>query len=90
MVMKPAPPKSVPAGEFKTHCLKLMDQVRSSGVPIIITKRGQVVAHLVPSPKPNPGARIPPIRGAGKGYLKISGDIISPASSEEDWEIFRE
>jgi prevent-host-death family protein len=90
MVMKAKAVKTVPAGEFKTHCLKLMDQVQSTGVPLIITKRGEVVAHLVPPPKPSENAKIAPIRGAGKGYMKIAGDIISPASSEDDWDVFRE
>jgi prevent-host-death family protein len=90
MVMKAKAIKTVPAGEFKTHCLKLMDQVQSTGVPIVITKRGEVVAHLVPSPMSNKNAKIAPIRGAGKGYMKINGDIISPASSEDDWDVFRE
>jgi prevent-host-death family protein len=38
----------IPAGEFKAKCLKLMDQVARSGVPIVITKHGKPVAKLVP------------------------------------------
>jgi prevent-host-death family protein len=38
----------IPAGEFKARCLKLMDEVRATRRPIVITKRGKPVARLVP------------------------------------------
>ena len=39
----------VPAAEFKAKCLALIDRVRERGEPITITKRGRVVARLVPA-----------------------------------------
>jgi prevent-host-death family protein len=39
----------VAAAEFKAKCLALLDQVRERGEPITITKRGRVVARLVPA-----------------------------------------
>ena len=39
---------SLPAAEFKTRCLELMDRVRETGVEYIITKHGRPVAKLVP------------------------------------------
>ncbi|MCY4367938.1 MAG: type II toxin-antitoxin system Phd/YefM family antitoxin, partial [bacterium] len=41
--------RTIPAGEFKAKCLKLMDEVNETGVPIIITKRGRPVSRLVPA-----------------------------------------
>jgi prevent-host-death family protein len=38
----------IDAGEFKAHCLQLIDQVSHSRVPIIITKHGKPLAKLVP------------------------------------------
>ena len=38
-----------PAAEFKAKCLALIDRVRDRGEPITITKRGRVVARLVPA-----------------------------------------
>jgi prevent-host-death family protein len=38
----------LPAAEFKARCLALLDRVRERGEPITITKRGRVVARLVP------------------------------------------
>jgi prevent-host-death family protein len=41
--------RTVPAAEFKAKCLSLLDRVRERGEPITITKRGRVVARLVPA-----------------------------------------
>jgi len=36
------------AGEFKAKCLQLIDDVAERRQPLIITKRGQPLAKLVP------------------------------------------
>lgn len=36
------------AGEFKTHCLKLIDCVNQTKQPITITKHGKPMAKLTP------------------------------------------
>jgi hypothetical protein len=51
MVMKAAAqsePISVPAGEFKAKCLKLMDEAVATQQRFSITKRGKLVGHFVP------------------------------------------
>jgi prevent-host-death family protein len=70
----------VPAGEFKAHCLKLMDEVRATRRPIVITKRGKPVARLVPIDEEAPRREI---FGCMKGTLTIHGDVISPI--DIDW-----
>jgi prevent-host-death family protein len=40
--------REMPAGQFKTHCLAVMDQVQESGEPVLITKHGKPVAKLIP------------------------------------------
>jgi prevent-host-death family protein len=72
------PPTEVPAGEFKARCLKLMDEVRATRRPIVITKRGKPVAKLVPVEE-----EVASIFGRLKGTVTIHGDIISPV--EVDW-----
>ena len=49
--------RTIPAGDFKARCLKLMDEVNETGVPIIITKRGRPVSRLVPAEPQNAGVR---------------------------------
>jgi len=67
------------AGEFKTNCLRLMDQVQKTRKPLIITKRGRPVAKLVPM-----DSRPVDFFGCMKGSLQIVDDIIAPIDVE--WE----
>jgi prevent-host-death family protein len=68
----------IPAGEFKARCLKLMDEVRATRRPVVITKRGKPVAKLVPMDEETPS-----LFGRLRGTVTIHGDIISPV--EVDW-----
>ncbi len=69
----------IAAGEFKTHCLGLMDQVFEGHRTFTITKRGKAVAKLVPVDDV-----VRPVFGFLKGRINITGDII--ASTEEKWD----
>ena len=40
--------QTLKASEFKARCLKLMDEVNTSGEEIVITKNGKPVSKLVP------------------------------------------
>jgi prevent-host-death family protein len=40
---------TIPAGEFKAKCLKLMDEAVLTQKPLTITKRGKVVGEFVPA-----------------------------------------
>jgi prevent-host-death family protein len=72
--------KRLPAGEFKAKCLSLMDEVMETGEEIIITKRGQPVARLVPALPEKPTR----IWGCREGTVEILGDIV--ASTGEEWD----
>jgi prevent-host-death family protein len=76
--------KAMQAGEFKARCLKVMDQVRATREPVIITKRGRPVAKLVPVDR-----RSDDIFGCLKDVFQIVGDIESPVVAPEDWEANR-
>ena len=73
--------RSISAAEFKARCLSLMEDVRSTREPVIITKRGKPVAKLVPADK----TKVEFI-GRLKGRIEILGDIVSPTVPPEDWE----
>ena len=70
---------TLPAGEFKARCLKLMDQVRERGEEIVITKHGRPVAKLVPV-----AATPPELFGHLKGTVTYHGDIVEPTG--EVWD----
>jgi len=72
--------KTIPAGEFKTHCLTLMDEVKAKRQPMIITKHGKPVAKLVPVD--SKADDIFDFFG-GKGSLR--GDVVSPILSAKEW-----
>ncbi len=76
--------KTMSAAEFKTHCLRVMEEVRRRREPVVVTKKGVPVAKLVPVEEL-------PARGfdALKGRIEIAGDIVSPVARPEDWEALR-
>ncbi len=86
MVMKAAKPKLIPAGRFKAQCLRLMDEVNETGVPLVITKYGKPVASLVPIEQQKKIFR--PLHGRMKGSITILGDIVNPLPNE--WEADRD
>lgn len=69
--------RTIPAGEFKAKCLKLMDEVAATGDTLVITKRGKPVARVS-------AARPQSLLGMHKGRIRIVGDVVSPLP-EEDW-----
>jgi prevent-host-death family protein len=76
--------KTIAAGEFKAKCLTLMDDVRSTRQPIVITKRGKPVAKLVPADDEAKN-----FIGRLEGIVRIVGDIESPVVPLEAWEVLR-
>jgi prevent-host-death family protein len=76
--------KKIAAAEFKAKCLTLMEDVRTTREPLIITKRGKPVAKLVPleNKKDNWIGRL-------NGKMRIVGDIESPVVPLEDWDVLR-
>jgi prevent-host-death family protein len=76
--------RTMPAGQFKARCLKVMDEVRSTREPVVITKKGRPVAKLVPA-----DGQPDNVFGCMRGEVEVIGDIVSPAVPLEDWEILR-
>jgi len=73
--------KQIPAGEFKSKCLAIMDQVMHSGQPVVITKHGKPVVKLVPA-----ASNADDIFDYMAGKAKVVGDIVGPVTPPEDWE----
>ncbi len=76
--------KKMPAGEFKSRCLSVMETVRATREPILITKHGRPVAKLVPADESSPD-----FLGRLAGVMKIVGDIESPVESPETWDALK-
>jgi prevent-host-death family protein len=72
--------KTIPAGTFKTKCLAIMDEVQAKREPVVVTKHGRPVAKLVPV-----DSDADEIFGFFSGRGSITGDVVSPALSREEW-----
>jgi len=72
--------KTIPAGTFKARCLAIMDEVQAKRQAVVITKRGKPVAKLVPVEQEKDD-----IFGFFKGKIKVTGDIVSPVLTPEEW-----
>ena len=65
--------KTITAGSFKARCLAVVDEVQAKRETVVITKRGKLVAKLVPASQDADD-----IFGFLRGKGAISGDVISP------------
>jgi len=78
---------NIPISEFKAKCLSLLEQVRRTRKPIRVTRHGKIVAEVIP-----PTAVLD--RAAWiesmKDTFEITGDILSPANEESEWEALRD
>lgn len=64
--------KTIAAATFKAKCLTLMEDVRSTKRPLVITKQGRPVAKLVPVDDPKDD-----FIGRLKGVFEVVGDLDS-------------
>ena len=72
--------RTIPAGEFKARCLRVMDEVRKYRTPVVITKNGRTLVKLVP-----PDAPAPDIFGCMAGTARIVGDVEAPVQAADTW-----
>ena len=79
--------EEVAISEFKAKCLALLERVRKTRKPLRITRRGKPIAEIVPpSAVEDRASWIGSMQGSGETL----GDIISPATDEDDWEVLRD
>ena len=69
--------KMIAAGKFKDICLKTLDDVAKTRVPVTITKRGRPIAKLIPY------AAVPKRPNLAGSILSEVGD---PFSTGEKWD----
>ncbi len=78
--------EEITVSKFKATCLALLKKVKRTGKPILITRKGEPIAQVVPPPlSTKQGSWL----GSFKSTGKIVGDIVSPATDEGDWEALR-
>jgi prevent-host-death family protein len=71
--------KSIKASEFKAKCLRLMDDVETTGEGLVVTKNGRPVARLVPYVE-----RPLSLWGLHKSSIEVLQDLVP--SVDESWD----
>jgi prevent-host-death family protein len=82
----PEPRDTIPISKFKATCLGVLERVRRTGRPVVVTRFGEPIAEVVP---PAPATRTSDWLGAMRGRGSIRGDLIVPAVDAEEWEALR-
>ncbi len=73
------PVNSIPVGRFKAHCLTIMKDIHERREPLLVTKRGKPLVHVVPVDD----MVTPRLFGAMRDSVRYHADIISADLS--DW-----
>jgi len=69
---------------FKATCLALLEKVKRTQQSILIIRRGEPIAQVIPAPLPEkPVSWI----GCMKGTGTIEGDVMGPILEEGEWEV---
>ena len=79
--------QEIAISEFKAKCLAVLERVRSTKKPIRVTRFGKPVAEVVP---PTSVEERSSWIGSMKNSMRITGDIVSPANDEDEWEVLRD
>jgi len=74
--------EEIAISKFKATCLAVLERVRKTGKPLLVTRFGQPIAQISP---PEIAKRVPRL-GGGAGTMEILGDIVGPIGDESDWE----
>lgn len=78
--------EAVSISDFKARCLALLAKVKRTGRPILVTRKGEVIAQIVPPPPPE---KPPSWLGSFQSSGKILGELVEPAVEAKEWEVLR-
>lgn len=78
--------ETIAVSKFKATCLAVLQRVNRTGKPVLVTRFGRPLAEVVPA---SAKAEARDWIGSFQSRGRIQGDIVSPATSEADWESLR-
>jgi prevent-host-death family protein len=79
--------EEIAVSKFKATCLSVLERVRKTRRPVRVTRFGKPIAEVVPPSVPERRASW---LGDMAGTGRIVGDIVSPATDEDEWDVLRE
>jgi prevent-host-death family protein len=77
--------EKIAISDFKARCLAVLEKVRRTSTPILVTRRGEAIAEIVP---PFTSQARDGWLGSARETGAIVGDIVSPMAPEA-WEVLR-
>jgi prevent-host-death family protein len=78
--------EEIAVSKFKATCLSVMERVRKTRKPVLVTRFGVPIAQVTPPPK---SKRRSGWMGSMAGTAEIIGDIVGPISTEDEWDAAR-
>lgn len=78
--------ESIPVSKFKATCLAVLQRVKRTRRPVLITRFGRPVAEVIP---PKPRVSRSDWLGVMAERTRISGDVVGPAMEAGAWEAMR-
>ena len=78
--------EEIAISKFKATCLAVLEKVKKTGQPILVTRFGHPIAQIVPPDTVKHTIRF----GTGVGSMTILGDIVGPIGDISDWEAARD
>ena len=79
--------ETIAVSKFKATCLAVLQRVKKTGRPILVTRFGHPIAEVVP---PRPSTPEEEWLGCMRGRVEITGDVVGPAVEAEAWKVNRE
>lgn len=71
--------REIAISKFKATCLAVLEEVRRTGAPVLITRFGKPVAEVVPPKTPQKKRQL----GTMRDSFEVIGDIVGPIGAFE-------
>ena len=75
--------EAIAISKFKATCLAVLEEVRRTGRPVLVTRRGEPIAEIVP-PSASHGWL-----GSARARGRIVGDVLAPVLPDSEWDALR-
>lgn len=79
--------REIAISEFKAKCLSLLEEVSKTKTPLRVTRRGKIIADVIPPPT-DPEER--DWIGSMSDGIEITGEIISPVIEAQEIEALKQ
>jgi prevent-host-death family protein len=74
--------EEIAISKFKATCLAVLEKVKKTGQPILVTRFGLPVAQIIPPAATSQVRKF----GTMAGTAEILGDIVGPITDISDWD----